>query len=131
MSESVSLVRLYVLRLMYLLNFVLLGQDVWPAIIFHAKVWDPVPGVAYSFWGALSALSALGIRYPLAMLPLLFIQLVYKAVWLAAVARPFGFSGAASEMTTVFAVGLVLDVIAIPWTYVAARFVKQSGDRWK
>jgi hypothetical protein len=115
----------------YLLNFALLGSDVWPSIVFHQKVWEPVPGVAYSFWGALSALSVLGIRYPLAMLPLLFMQLVYKAVWLLAVARPVGFSGAAKEMTAVFAVGLALDIVAIPWPYVVSRFVRGRGDRWR
>ncbi len=131
MSENVSIVRLSVLRLMYLLNFALLGSDVWPAIINHQKAWDPLPGVAYSFWGAFSALSGLGLRYPLAMIPLLLLQLIYKAVWLLAVARPLEFSGAAKEMTTVFAVGLVLDVVAIPWSYVAARFVKGRGDPWR
>ena len=131
MREGVSLLRLYVLRLMYVLNFVLLGSDVWPAILSHQKQWEPVPGVAYSFWGALSALSALGIKYPLAMLPLLFLQMVYKAVWLLAVARPLGFSGTAKEMTAVFATGLVLDIIAIPWSYVVERFVKGPGDRWR
>jgi hypothetical protein len=130
-SEGVSLLRLYVLRLMYVLNFVLLGSDVWPAIVHHQRIWDPLPGVAYSFWAALSALSGLGIRYPVAMLPLLFVQLVYKAVWLLAVARPLGFSGAAKEMTTVFAVGLLLDIVAIPWPYVVKRFVKGHGDRWR
>jgi hypothetical protein len=131
LQEGLSLLRLYVLRLMYVLNFALLGSDVWPAIVSHQKQWEPVPGVAYSFWGALSALSALGIRYPVAMLPLLFLQLVYKAVWLLAVARPLGFAGTAKEMTAVFAVGLVLDIIAIPWVYVFKRFVMGPGDRWK
>jgi len=31
MSEDVSTFRLYLLRLVYLLNFVFLGLDVWPA----------------------------------------------------------------------------------------------------
>jgi hypothetical protein len=128
---GVSLARLYVLRAMYSLNLVLLGSDVWPGIIMSSKTWDPTPGVAISFWAALSALSGLGLRYPLAMLPLLFLQLAYKVVWLLAVARPLHFAGSAKEMTTVFAVGLVLDVVAIPWPYVWAHFVKARGDRWR
>ena len=130
-ASGVSLVRLYVLRAMYVLNLVVLGSDVWPSIILSAKVWDPTPGVAISFWAALSALSCLGLRYPLAMLPLLFLQLSYKAVWLLAVARPLHFAGSAKEMTTVFVVGLVLDVIVIPWPYVWAHYVKARGDRWR
>ena len=129
--SRVSLARLYVLRAMYLLNLILLGSDVWPGIVFSNKVWDPTPGVAISFWAALSALSCLGLRYPLAMLPLLFLQLFYKVVWLLAVARPLHFAGSAKEMTTVFIVGLVLDIIVIPWPYVWSHFVKARGDRWK
>jgi len=71
MSEETSTFRLYLMRLLYLLNFVLLGLDVWPGIINHVGAWDPVKGVAFSFWAALSALSGLGLRYPLKMLPLL------------------------------------------------------------
>lgn len=72
MAEEVSLIRLYVLRGMYLLNCVLLGAGVWVAFIRRQEPWDSVSGVAFCFWAALAGLSALGIRYPLAMLPLLF-----------------------------------------------------------
>ena len=79
MSDEVSTLRLYLMRLVYLLNFVLLGLDVWPGLINHVGAWDPVKGVAFSFWAALSVLSGLGLRYPLRMLPLLLLQLVYKS----------------------------------------------------
>lgn len=79
-----STFRLYVMRLLYLLNFVLLGSDVWPRLITHEGTWDPLPGVAFSFWAALSALSGLGLRYPLKMVPLLLLQLLYKWIWLIA-----------------------------------------------
>ena len=51
MSEQVSIFRLYLMRLLYLLNFVMLGLSVWPEIINHAGAWDPVKGVAFSFLG--------------------------------------------------------------------------------
>ena len=86
MSEEVSIFRLYLMRLAYLLNFVMLGLQVWPAIINHKIPWDPFHGVAFSFWAALSLLAGLGIRYPLRMLPVLFMQLTYKSIWLMAVA---------------------------------------------
>ena len=76
MPEETSLFRLYLMRLLYLLNFVFLGLNVWPEFIKHEGLWDPVKGVAFSFWAALSALSILGIRYPLKMLPLFFLQLL-------------------------------------------------------
>jgi hypothetical protein len=131
MSEQLSLFRLYLLRGMYLLNCVLLGSDVWPRIISHQGAWDPLPGVAFSFWAALSALSALGVPYPIAMLPLLFLQLFYKAVWLLAVGLPLQFAGPAQEMSIVFGVGLLFDLIVIPWPYVWTRYVRGQSDRWK
>ena len=76
MPEEVSTFRLYLLRTIYLLNFVFLGLDVWPALVNHTGAWDPVKGVAFSFWAALSVLSGLGVRYPLRMLPLLLLQLL-------------------------------------------------------
>lgn len=75
MSEEVSVLRLYVMRCMYLLNFVLVGSGVWVSFIHRQKPWDPITGVAFSFWAVLAGLSALGIRYPLAMLPVIFMQL--------------------------------------------------------
>ncbi len=64
MSEQTSMFRLYLMRLLYLLNFVLLGLQVWPALINHVGAWDPVKGVAFSFWAALSALSIVDCDIP-------------------------------------------------------------------
>jgi hypothetical protein len=58
MSEEISILRLYLLRVLYLFIFVLLGSDVWPRIIHHKTMWEPLTGVAFSFW----AESASGIR---------------------------------------------------------------------
>ena len=134
MSEATSIFRLYLMRLSYLLNFVILGVSVWPGIIHHAAAPDPMRGVAVSFWAALSTLSGLGIRYPLKMLPLLFMQLFYKSVWLLAIGLPLRSAGpldpVAAEIFNACAIGLVLDLVVIPWPYVLAHFVKERGDRW-
>ena len=131
MSEEASMFRLYLMRLLYLLNFVLLGLDVWPVIINQKGEWDPMHGVAFSFWAALSALSGLGLRYPLRMLPLLLLQLFYKSVWLIAVALPLSSAGRSTNLTKPFVIGVVLDLIVIPWPYVLANYVKKPGDRWR
>lgn len=131
MSEEVSTFRLYFMRLLYLLNFVGLGSQVWPAIINHKGAWDPLHGVAFCFWAALSALMGIGLRYPLRMLPLLFLQLVYKSIWLVAVALPLLSAGQSTELTRVFVMGAVADLIVIPWPYVLANYVKKRGDRWR
>ena len=131
MPTETSMVRLYLMRVLYLLNFVLLGIDVWPELIHHVGPWDPVKGVAFSFWGALSALSALGLRYPLKMVPLLLMQFVYKGIWLLAVALPMWSVVRSTGLTKAMAVGVVLDLIVIPWGYVLVSYVRQPGDRWR
>jgi hypothetical protein len=134
-AEGVSLFRLYLMRALYLLNFALLGMDVWPAVINHAKPLDPMHGIALSFWAALSTLSGLGIRYPLRMLPLMLVQLFYKAVWLLAVGLPLRSAGplepVAANLFFVCAVGIVVDIVVIPWPYLLANYVKKPGDRWR
>jgi hypothetical protein len=110
MSEDVSIFRLYLLRVVYLLNFVGLGMTVWPAVLQHQGPWDPVKAVAFSFWCALSLLAGLGIRYPLKMLPLLFLQLTYKSIWLIAVWLPLRAAGQSTELTKTMVIGAVADL---------------------
>ena len=132
MSEETSTFRLYLLRFAYLANFAGLGLSVWPAIINHTGAWDPVKGVAFSFWAALSVLSGLGIRYPLKMLPLLLLQLFYKSIWLIAVYLPLSSAGQLpAGLTKAMVGGVVMDLIVIPWPYVVAGYVKQRGDQWR
>lgn len=92
---------------------------------------DPIPGVAFSFWAGLACLSALGIRYPLAMLPLLFMQLFYKTFWLLAVYLPLRAAGRSSDLPQGFLVGIALDILVIPWPYVFARYIEKPGDKWR
>lgn len=129
MSDEVSILRLYVLRSMYALNFVLVGSGVW--VSYRQEPWDPMIGVAFSFWAALAGLSALGIRYPLAMLPVIFMQLFYKAFWLLAVFVPLQAVGRSSDLALGFFIGVALDIIVIPWPYVFAHYIKKPGDRWR
>jgi hypothetical protein len=131
MSKEVSTFRLYVMRIVYLLNFALLGWDVWPAIFRHQGAWDPMKGVAFSFWAALSALSGLGLRYPLKMVPLLLLQFFYKSVWLLAVGLPMWSAVRATDLARAMVIGVLVDLIAIPWPYVVAIYVTEPGDRWK
>ena len=130
MAEELSIFRLYLMRLLFLLNFVMLGADVWPQLIHHPGPWDPVRGVAVSFWAALSTLSLLGIRYPVKMLPVLLMQLAYKSIWLIAVYLPMGNDGG-TGLTRVMTGGVIVDLAVIPWPYVFAAYVKACGDRWR
>jgi hypothetical protein len=131
MTPDVSIQRLYLMRGMYLLNFVLVGSGVCHEFIQRLAPWEPIVGAAFSFWAALALLSVLGIRYPLAMLPLLFIQLTYKVIWLLGVSLPLSAAGRSSDLTRSFLVAIGLDLLVIPWGYVFARYVRMPSDRWK
>ncbi len=131
MPEKVSGLRLYVMRSMYLLNFVLIGSGVWVEFIHRQKPWHPIVGVAFSFWAALSVLSALGLRYPLAMLPLILMQLFYKTFWMFAVYLPLRAAGRSTDLAQGFLIAIVLDLIVIPWPYVVKHYIKKRGDRWR
>src|SRR5467141_3850147 len=132
---EVSTVRMYAMRLVYLLNFVGLGLMAWPAVLSPAKPLGLLDGVAFSFWAALSALAGLGVRYPLQMLPLLLLQLFYKSVWLVAVALPLRSAGQwdsrATGLTRTFVIPVVIDLLVIPWAYVYANYIKKPGDSWR
>jgi len=130
-SVEVSIVRLYVLRALYLLNFALLGLDIWPDIIGQGGTWDPLTGVAFSFWGALSLLSALGLRYPLQMIPVLLLQFTYKLIWLVAVAVPQWEGVQSMELTDAMLIGVVIDLVVIPWPYVFRHYLMKQGDPWR
>ncbi len=71
---EVSLWQLYVLRAGYLLIFAGLAVTVWPTWVHHSQ-WILWQGVGKSVLTAISLLAALGLRYPLKMLPLLFFEL--------------------------------------------------------
>lgn len=134
MSE-VSLLRLYVMRVFYLWILVAVGSMALPSLASPDAPLRPLEGVAFSFWGALALLAAVGLRYPLQMVPVLLIQMIYKTLWLLAVALPLSsadapFDAAMMRFTWAMALGVALDLIVIPWGYVFANYVRKPGDRW-
>jgi hypothetical protein len=131
MHADVPLYRLYLLRAVYLGNFFVLGIAVWPGILTHRAWANPLEGVAVVFWGTLSLLSILGVRYPLKMLPLILLQFTYKLIWVLAVAIPRLSTGAPTWYMKPMLMGVILEPLLIPWPYLFATFVKEPGDRWR
>lgn len=132
--DDVSIVRLYVMRIGFLLNFIMLGMSVWPGLLHPSAPIAAYRGVAMAFWAALSTLSAFGLRYPLKMMPMLLMQLFYKATWLLAVAVPLHATGhvdpLSQELIRTFVGGIIMDVIVIPWPYFIRNYFLARGDRW-
>jgi hypothetical protein len=133
-TTGVSAFRIYLLRFFYFLAIPFLGIQVWTELFTHAGPWQPLPAVAFSFWGAFSALALLGIRYPLKMIPLLLLQFSYKVIWLIIVAYPLWTAGQltgspAQALAKANAMGFVMDALIIPWPYVLKNFIlKSKGD---
>ena len=132
--QTVSLTRLYMLRTVYLIIAVGLGLVIWPGVIHHDKPWDLMQGFVNCMLAAFGLLCALGIRYPLQMLPVLLWELSWKTLWLIVVALPAWRAGPLDQpmLENLFAVGLVVIIpIAMPWGYLVEKYLKQPGDRWR
>lgn len=123
---DVSHIRMTLLRAVYLLIFLGQGTIQAPRLIAHIQA-GAVPfwnGVATSFLAALALLCAIGVRYPLQMLPLLVFEATWKILWLLTVALPLWSSGHldsdALESLPSIASGLIVPLV-IPWRFVRRR----------
>lgn len=133
--EELSTVRLYLLRGMYLLIAVGMGIQIWPLIVNHPAGVEHMRGVVRSFLGALTLLCVLGVRYPVKMLPLLFFEFAWKAIWVMSFGLPLWLThqltaDTADTMTACF-MGVVLVPIVVPWGYVFRKYVREPGNRWR
>lgn len=133
---DVTPLRLNLLRAYYLLILVERSLAVGPALLGWRDRLGPFDGTAYSFWGALALLAAVGLRYPLRMLPLLLLHLAYKSLWLMAIALPLWraktpFDPMMTRFAWAMAVGVALDLVMIPWPYVAANYFRHPAEPWR
>jgi hypothetical protein len=131
---EVSLFRLYTLRAAYLVMAAGLGVYVWPAVIHHTHEFAVTHGVQFALLAGLGATAALGLRYPVQMLPILLFELIWKAIYLIAFALPLWSAHEINVATAQDIKAVLMAVIfipLIPWRYVFAHYVLRHGDRWK
>ncbi len=130
---DVSLLRLDLLRAAYLLMFVFLGLQFWPLMLDH-RPWDLMHGVACSMFAALPVLALVGIRYPLHMLPLLFFEILWKSIWLIAIALPLWqmhqIDADTAETVKACLMSIIFPIV-IPWSWVWTNYVRKASDRWR
>jgi hypothetical protein len=132
---DVSLIRIYLLRAMYLLILVGLALMIWPLLLRVPGDLEHMRSVVWSVLTAVSLLAAVGIRYPLKMLPLLFFELLWKTIWILAIGLPqraaHPLSPGMAETFSSCLVGIVLVLVVMPWRYVWTHYFRLQGDRWK
>ena len=70
-TPAVSRFRLYTLRVCYLILAAGLGAYVWPSVVSHTSDFALQHGIQTALLAGLGLTAALGLRYPVQMLPLL------------------------------------------------------------
>jgi hypothetical protein len=131
---EVSIFRLYLLRAMYLLIAGGLAITIWPGILRPSGNVSHMGSVVRSVLGTVGVLAALGVRYPLKMLPLLFFELVWKAIWVLAFGLPMWsnrqLNADTRDTLVTCLVSVVLVLLVVPWRYVFTNYVRDPGERW-
>jgi hypothetical protein len=128
-SAELSTLRTSLMRLVFLGNFLYVGFFATRGLVTHAGPWESGSSVAHSFWAALALLSALGIRHPVRMTPVLLMQLVYKLIWLLAIYLPAS-PNTPMPLAPVMISGAIVDLLVIPWPYVWAAYFTAPPDAW-
>ncbi|RYU10633.1 hypothetical protein [Nocardioides iriomotensis] len=125
-TPGLSRTRLHVLRAGYLFVGVGLAVVRWPLLPGVAEL-PLYEGVVLCMLTAMSLLALLGLRHPVALLPVLLFESLWKLLWLGLVALPRALSGRLDAATTEMLVNcsLVVVVLAvIPWGYVARTYLR-------
>ena len=132
---QVSSARLLAMRGLYALMAVGLGLVIWPGLLTLSASTPGPSSVVRALLGALGLLAAVGLRYPLQMLPVLLFELLWKTVWVLFVALPAWHQsqlGAYAEATFYECLPVfVLFPLVIPWRHVWARYVVAPGEPWR
>jgi hypothetical protein len=108
--DGVRPINIYLLRLLYILMFFVLGKETWTHI-----------------WTAFATLAVLGIIRPLKMLPIVLLEIFCKLLWLILVAYPLWskgtLAGSPAEDTTSKFLWVILPIVAVPWGYVFVNYI--------
>jgi hypothetical protein len=111
---EVSLFRLYTLRAAYFVMAAGLGVYCWPAVVRHTNEFAATQGIPFALLAGLGATAALGLRYPVQMLPVLLFELAWKAIYLIAFALPRWSAHAIDAATAADIKSVLMVAILIP-----------------
>jgi hypothetical protein len=133
-SQELTTRRTNVMRFGYAFMGVGLVIVKWPVLVQDVRSLPVMEGVVACLLTAMSLLAFLGLRYPVRMLPILLFEVVWKAIWLAAVALPQLIADDlnAEGQGVLFSCSFIVVIMAvIPWRYTWRRYVRTPGDAWR
>lgn len=117
------------LRLPYLLNILILVPVCWAMYsgsgrmaVFEGKIsWsDELAGLVAALWTAILVASFAGLAWPRLFVPLLLVQVIYKALFLAIIIIPLARQGGINAVPMGISVSFVIIVLTYPWAIFAA-----------
>ncbi|MCX2681668.1 hypothetical protein OOZ15_17075 [Galbibacter sp. EGI 63066] len=120
-------IKVYVLKLFFLLMFLFAAKDAWTELITHKGEWNPEIAIAWCAIAAYTTLSGLGVFHTLKMLPIMLFMFFYKGLWLFFVAYPLWqneqlVGSEAEDWVPIFML-MIIPVIFTPWIYVFKTYV--------
>jgi hypothetical protein len=125
--QGVRKINIYLLRVLYFLIALAVGKDSWTFLLTKVDSVSPMEAVTWSVWAGFSLVAILGLIHPLKMLPIIFLEIAYKIIWLAFVAYPLwstdALTGSQAEGLTLVFLWVLLPIIAVPWGYAIKSFV--------
>lgn len=133
-DHELSARRLNIMRCGYAFMGVGLAIVKWPLLVQNAPSLPVFEGVVACLLTAMSLLAFLGLRYPVRMLPILLFEVIWKVIWIAAVAVPHLIAddiNAAARAVLVNCSLVVLIIAVIPWRYVWERYIRAPADAWR
>lgn len=133
-APVVPLWKIWGLRLFFAGIVFVLGTKQLLYILEDASEWNNWRGLGHSMLFALAIFAIGGLFRPLAFLPIMIYEVVWKAVWLFVVALPPFLAGEEIPKivsTTGSIIGICLIIAVIPWNYVWWRYFTQPVDPWR
>lgn len=133
-APIVPLWRIWGLRLFFAGMVFILGKNQLMYILEGSSEWGNWRGLGHSMLFALALFAIGGLFRPLAFLPIMIYEIVWKATWLVVVALPPFLAGEA--IPTVVSVkgsmiGICLIAICIPWKYVWWKYFTLPVEPWR
>lgn len=128
-----STLRLTLLRLCYAVLVVGLSLRYAPVFLEGLPDLSRMDGVVVALLSAMGLLAIAGLFSPVRMLPLLVFEIVWKTIWVSAVALPKWLDGSLDEGTvsTLFNCAVALPfVFVVPWRLVASTYFG-STEPWR